>query len=145
MGKKSTNKTSVERQIEQVLLLYGAWDGKYVMINKWQLSEILDVSIGHITQSLEELECSGMVMRHTDSGNPLYVYGYTDVFNLTANGKNYDKEETLLLTLTVTDAMDLLDLYTDIGNIAITMMELSGVTKSDMYGQKDGGDINDEV
>lgn len=134
MEEKSTNKTSVERQIEQVLLLCGAWNEKYVMINKWQLSEILDVSIGHITQSLEELECSGMVMRHTDSGDPLYgLYGYTDIFNLSANGKNYDKE-TLLLTLTETDAMDLLDLYTDIGNIAITMMELSGMTKDDIYG-----------
>lgn len=141
MEEKSTNKTSVERQIEQVLLLCGAWNGRYAMINKWQLSEILDVSIGHITQSLEELECSGMVMRHTDSCNPLCVYGYTDVFNMSANGKNYDKEETLLLTLTETDAMDLLDLYTDIGNIAITMMELSGITKNDMYGQgKDEGD-----
>lgn len=143
MEEKSTNKTSVERQIEQVLLLCGAWNGKYAMINKWQLSEILDVSIGHITQSLEELEHSGMVMRHTDSCSRLY--GYTDIFNLLANEKNYDKE-TLILTLTETDAMDLLDLYTDIGNIAINMMELSGMTKNDMYGQeKDGDDTNDEV
>lgn len=130
MKRKSTNITPVQRQIEQVLLLNGAWDGKYTMINKWQLSEILDVSIGHITEALEELEYSGAVIRHTDQDGRLY--GYTDIFNLLADGKNYDEEETLILTLTETDAIELLDLYTDIGNIATTMMQLSGMTKEDI-------------
>ena len=143
MKRKSTNITPVHRQIEQVLLLNGAWDGKYTMINKWQLSEILDVSIGHITEALEELEYSGTVICHTNLHRPLY--GYIDIFNLLADGENYDKE-TLILTLTETDAIDLLDLYTDIGNIAITMMQLSGITKEDIYGQeKDGDSTNDEV